>query len=70
MSTLQPRGSDDPKSLLEFTAWSDPKKDLNLTKIEDLVQFFQRGQKERKRMVCRTGLIARLLPLGGTPEIS
>ena len=34
---------------LECTAWVDIKKDLDMTKIEDLVKFFQRLLVERAK---------------------
>ena len=44
---------------LECTAWVDIKKDLNLTKIDDIVQFFQRLLIERAKGEVEEGLKTR-----------
>ena len=44
---------------LECTAWIDIKKDLNLTKIDDIVQFFQRLLIERAKGEVEEGLKTR-----------
>ena len=41
---------------LECTAWGDIKKDLDLTNIDDLVQFFQRLLVERTKIEKENGL--------------
>ena len=50
---------------LECTAWKDIKKDLDLTKIEDLVKFFKEMLSKREEddsMTSIAGRMARLLP--------